>query len=379
MPDRPDVEFVADDGEPDSGDEVLEVRRGRPSRWTWLALLAAVGVVVGLIAADRGGSHSTAAPSPSSSVVRVTQTVGPPTPSAAPAPAPLVGRKLPLAGRGPALDLVTTQDSTWVLQARRITLVDEFQSIVASVSWPGAPAGASARLQVDTIANELWVIVSGTARSRVYKYSAFALVAMSTTTLPDVLGAAAFNGHLYVTSQGRLLDIPPLAVPRIVGLTRDSLGPVVADLARSLIVVLDTSGPTHVWRYRPGHKLMPTPLTLPIGKVSIGVTSHGDWIGGFATDGPLLWHMTNTADQASGVSALNRQLAPGAVIVAAGTSVFWVRAGTASAGDLWCVAARTGRIEQHWVLDGPVASTAGVAVIGTDSGVVRLDLTGCQG
>jgi hypothetical protein len=123
---------------------------------------------------------------------------------------------------------------------------------------------------------------------------------------------------------------------------------------------------------------MPTPLILPITKVSVGVTSHGDWIGGFA-HGPLLWHLPSAADRATGVSALNRRLSPGAVIVAAGRSVFWVRAGAPDSPDLWCVDAATGRIAQHWVIPGPVASTGGVALIGTSTGATQLNLTTCRG
>lgn len=376
MASPPDVEFASDDGDPGTGDELLTIGQ-RPSRWPWVALLALVGVAVGVVVADRGGSHHAATPSRSVPATQVTTAVTP-TPLIGPVPLPEIGHPLPLPTTAPALALDTTDSSTWVLQPRHITLVDVFHTVVATASWPGVPPGASALLQVDTIANEVWVVVTGTPTGRVFEYSAFTLTPKGTINLSDIGGAAALYGHLYVSSAGRLIDIEPRAAPRVIGRTRDQLGPVVADLARLLVLVVDVSFPTHVWRYRVGHQLMPTPLILPITKVSVGVTSHGDWIGGFA-HGPMLWHLPSTADRVTEVSALNRQLAPGAIIVAAGRDVFWVRAGTPDSADLWCVSAATGRIAQHWVIPGPVASTSGVAVIGTSTGAAPLNLNTCQG
>lgn len=378
MADRPDVEFVADDGEPDTGNEVLVLRRGGPSRWVWLALVAVAAVVLGLLLADHGGAHHAATPSAS---LPVTQTVtsAPPVPDRTPPGLPPgLGPRLPLPGTGPALDLVTTLSSTWVLQPRRITLVDSLRTVVATASWPGAPAGATARLQVDAITGSLWVIVEGGRTGRVFQYNAFTLTPERRITLGPIGGASALYDHLYVTSGGRLIDIPSEAAPHVVALTRAHLGPVATDLARSLIVVLDLSEPTHVWRFRPGHGLTPTALILPVTKASVGVTSHGDWAAGFATTGPLLWHVTGPVEQATGVRTLAHRLSPGAVISAAGRDVIWIRAGAAT-DDLWCVNAATGRVEQHWVAPGPVASTSGMAVIGTSTGAARLDLSGCPG
>jgi hypothetical protein len=341
-------------------------------------LLALVGVAVGVVVADSGGSHHAATPRRSVPATQVT-TVVTPTPQVGPVvQLPMIGRPLPLPTTAPALALATTDSSTWILQPRRINLVSDFHTLVATAAWPGVPPGASALLQVDTIANEVWVVVTGTPLGRVFEYSAFNLTPKGTINLTDIGGAAALYGHLYVSSAGRLIDIAPRAAPRVIGRTRDQLGPVVADLARLLILVVDVSFPTHVWRYRVGHQLMPTALILPITKVSVGVTSHGDWIGGFA-HGPMLWHLPSAADRVTKVSALNRQLSPGAIIVAAGRSVFWVRAGAPDSADLWCVNAATGRIAQHWVMSGPVASTSGVALIGTSTGAAPLNLTNCQG
>jgi hypothetical protein len=77
-------------------------------------------------------------------------------------------------------------------------------------------------------------------------------------------------------------------------------------------------------------------------------------------------------------SPLRGELGPGAVVVASGQAVFWVRNG-ASGDDLWCVDASSGRPVHHWVTPGVVASTAGAAVVATSSGAAPLFLRGCAG
>src|SRR5262249_33931153 len=157
-------------------------------------------------------------------------TAAPLPPVIGPVALPVIGGPLPLPTTAPALALATTHTSTWILQPRRITLVDDLHNVAASASWPGVAPGATALLQVDTITNALWVITPGTPRGRVFEYSAFTLRPLRTINLAGIGGAAALYGHLYVSSAGRLIDIPPRAAPRVVGRTRDELGPVVADL-----------------------------------------------------------------------------------------------------------------------------------------------------
>jgi hypothetical protein len=73
---------------------------------------------------------------------------------------------------------------------------------------------------------------------------------------------------------------------------------------------------------------------------------------------------------------------PGAVLVAGGRDVIWVRNGDGVPGLLVCVNATSGRIEQryHVLTEVPaVASTGGYAVLATAQGVLNLRLTRCTG
>jgi hypothetical protein len=77
-------------------------------------------------------------------------------------------------------------------------------------------------------------------------------------------------------------------------------------------------------------------------------------------------------------SPLAGELGPGALVVAAGTRSLWVRSG--GGGDsLWCLDPASGASLQRWSIGGRVASTSGVAVVASASGLLGLRLDGCPG
>lgn len=216
---------------------------------------------------------------------------------------------------------------------------------------------------------------------RAIEYDLWSLTRLRDVRLPLVNGAAAMDGHLYVTSGGNLLDIASRGEPRMLRVVGAGagVGAIAADSDRSRLLILDYGFPSHVWVYRPGQSVaMRSRARLPVGKGSIAVVGGGIWIGGFTSGSATLWRLDPASERAVDVSPLAAELHPGAVIVAAGQHVFWVRSG-GGGDDLWCVSAATGREAQHWTVSGAVASTAGIAVIGTDSGAAALPLVGCAG
>jgi hypothetical protein len=164
MDHRGEVEFLPDDGRPEVGEKVLPTRqRIRPPRWMWLAV---VGVAVLLIAAFLG-RHA----SPTHRRANPSIQAGPSGGIASQAP-PSVGQPLPLAAGGPAIDLAMAGRVTWVLQPRRITVVDDLVARRATADWPGVSAQDFAVLRVDPSHAELWIITEGASPGRVLEYDA---------------------------------------------------------------------------------------------------------------------------------------------------------------------------------------------------------------
>jgi hypothetical protein len=367
-----DVDFLSGDAGPESGADVLEYgRRRRPPRWVWLVAAALVVALVVAVAVFRHGSrHLRAAKRPSTSVS-----------VAAPPP---VGSALPLASPSAALDVWASAGEVWVLQPGRLTLLDDLTSLRAAGSFTLGRADPDSRtvMVVDPAFGVLWVVVEGGTASRVLEFNAFTLDESRELTLPKISGAAALRGHLYLTSGVRLIDIPWGAAPHTVATAPagTSLGSIAADPTRSQLLLIDYGSPTHLWIWQPGHALTLTTAPLAFAKGTIAVAHGQVWVAGYGQSGAALLHLAASANDLTPVdiSPLSGGLGPGALVVASGQQVLWVRSG-AGGDDLWCIDADTGRDLQHWNLDGAVTSTAGTAVIATSSGARPLHLSGCPG
>lgn len=279
--------------------------------------------------------------------------------------------------------------TTWVLQPGRITALDHLTSRRAVGSFTADLSGPNSTpvLLVDPSFGTLWLVIQGSSPGRVLEFDAFTLSQRRASTLDTIKSAAALNGHLYLTSGPRLIDIAPDTAPRNITTGRASgLFGVIADptqRTRPRLLILDSGFPSHVWTYRPGGNLTKTSAPLPFGKGSIAVAGGHIWVGGFGQTGAVLMQLAARASAPHdltpvGVSPLTDGLGPGALIVGSGQHVFWVRSG-AGGDDLWCVDADTGRVDQHWNLSGAVASTSGTAVIATQAGAAPLHLAGCAG
>ena len=367
-----DVEFLSGHAGPESGADVLEFgRRRRPPRWVWLGAAALVVALVVAVAVSRHGSrHPRAAKSPSTSVSVVV-----------PQPA---GSALPLASHSAALDVWASAREVWVLQPGHLTLLDDLTSRRSAGSFHLAAREPDSKtvMVVDPAFGMLWVAVEGVGVGRVLEFNAFTLDQFRELTLPAISGAAALRGHLYVTSGARVVDIRRGAAPRTVATAPagTSLGSIVADPSRSRLLLIDSGSPIRLWIWRPGHALTLTSGPLAFAKGTIAVAHGQVWVGGYGQSGAALLHLAASANDLTPVdiSPLTGGLGPGALIVASGQRVLWVRSG-AGGDDLWCMDADTGRELQHWNLDGAVTSTAGTAVIATSSGVRPLQLSGCPG
>jgi hypothetical protein len=195
-----------------------------------------------------------------------------------------------------------------------------------------------------------------------------------------VQSAAAYLGHLYVSTDRGVADLAPgSSVPNFIGGLYGAVGPIDVDPTRHRLVLLDLGYPTDVWTYRPGHEPVEASQPLAFGRGTIAVVDGAIWVGGYAASGAaVLERLDPMSLRPVAQSPIADEFGPGAVIVAAGSHVLWLRSG--NGGDaLVCADSRRARVEQNLDVGGEVGSSSAGALIATDSGVIAPLLRGCQG
>lgn len=375
-----DVDFeVAGEPEPDRPDDELPTNGPIPRR-IWLI----GGVVLALLVAGVAITHLGRHGHPPQA--------GPAHPAAvsprAPSSVATVGR--PAAGgrreQAPAtvatpLDVAATPTGAWVLMRTALQAVDGTR-VIRSVPVSGLDEPDSfPQLAVDDQARRLWIVLEGGRDSRMIEFDARTLRRLRDVRWDQpVQSAAAYLGHLYVSTDRGVADLAPgAAAPNFIGGLYGAVGPIAVDPTRHRLVMLDLGYPTDIWTYRPNHAPVEASQPLALGQPTVAVADGAIWVGGFAVSGAaVLERLDPVTLRPVAQSPLAEELGPGAVIVAAGSRVIWLRSG--NGGDaLVCADSARGRIEQNWDVDGAVASTSRGALIATDSGVIAPLLVGCRG
>jgi hypothetical protein len=357
-----DVEFVSDGAAPEPADDVLTLGRRRVPLWAWVVAGAVVVALVAVAIVSRPSAHHPVA-SPSSS------------PSVA---------SLPAAEPRAALAVAVAGGTTWVLRddGRILMLDSDLRPARTTAQVPiadGTTPYPTPRLLVDAPAGLLWVVYEGAARNEVLELDARTLLPVRILGMAAVRSAAVLSGHLYLISGGQLVDVPRTGAPRDLGTSpTGGFYGVAADTSHARVLATDSGFPTRVWTYTPGGRLTRTATRIAMGKGTIAVADGHAWIGGYAPDHAILGPLPAGASSVVHNVPLATMLGPGAVLVAAGEHVVWVRDGGVGS-QLWCVDAETGQAVQQWSIDGDVASTVGVAVVATTTGPQRLDLRACRG
>ncbi len=349
-------------------DDVLEVgpRRSLP-RWliALVVVLIAAGVTVAVGLRDGSARRSASAVTSSpNNLARAPLGAG-----------PGVGSPLDLGSGAPVLDVSMSLDSVWVLQRDRLTgngLIGENRH--ADLDLQVAPA-TSARLVVDVPAARLWVVLEGAAATRVLEFDAFTLRQLGDvrSSLP-IDGAAALAGRLYLTSAHRVLGLRGGRLSPLVDL-RTSLREIVADPARSRLLVVDDGPASYLWAYFPTARTAQRGARLPVRGASVAIVRGSIWVAGQQRSGPRLFRLD--ADNLRPGSATYSE-GVGGVIVASGSDVFWMRDVTRR-GQLRCVDAASGQGVQSWRVDGNVTSTRHGALVASPAGAAPLVLNGCAG
>jgi hypothetical protein len=372
----PDIEFLpenvggADDAEELSGSRHLPRRLIVAGA---LALCALVAVAATIALTSGGGSHRppAALPSqhPSGRPSAVRSVVADPVSGLRPV---FVG---PYSGE-PVLAVAVAGSSAWLLQADGLHVVPPPGGRRFRLPLP--PALQDARLVADPGAHLVWLVAKGVARAYDTRTVRLAFAAQ----VPPYTDVTALDGRLYVVSGDAVLAVGPgQRLARPVLSTTQQLAAITADQAAHRLVVADYSTPARLWLLTPrGYRAAHVDRTgvAELMKPSLGAAGGALWIAGFDTGNGVLLRLDPTTLQTIARSSLEQVLEPGAIIAASGTASIWVREG-GGGSLLRCIDAATGTPEQTWPVTGPIASSAGTAVVGTSFGGLYLGLERCRG
>jgi hypothetical protein len=375
----PGLEYQSDPPGDAGSDEVLDAGARRPlPRWVALAAVAILALAVITVIRNNSAAHKQlAAPSPS-------PTLFPSFPVLHRSPVGLdvdsaVGA--PIHG-GRTLDVAVTGETSWLLQPRAlVAIVRNHPPHAVRIPGPSLAAGNIAKLVVDIPGGVLWVVEEGTAHGRLLEYDVVRLrLIHEWHSVAVVGGAAALDGHLYLTCGDQLFEIKSGPRPVSIASVSRTLGGVVADPARHRVLMYGTGSNTQVWPIvltTQGRSVVGQPSVVALAKATMGVAQGSVWIGGFATGRPVLTRLNPRTLQPSTESPVDSVLKPGAVIVASGVVVIWVR--DSGGAQLRCIDAVTGSQLQAWMISGAVASGGAHGLVATAAGAVPLALSACSG
>lgn len=354
--------FDLDGPDEPAGEEVLA--GGGWPRWAWpLVIVCVVGVVAALLVTHGGNHPGATRHSTPPSVPTSTPSYGPPPPV--------------------ALDVAVGPSGAWVLDDDALLVVAGARTLrrIPLPELAGVTPDATARLLLDPAAPLLWIAVEDGVHARLIEFGTDPLRKLRDVTWAEPLvAAAAYRGHVYVTTDLGAADLAPGAArPVYIPGLSPAVGPIAVDPSRHRIVLMDQGYPTDVWTYRPGGRPIETTDPLPFGKGSIAVVDGAIWAGGYAQSGAVLERLDPATLRPVARSPQQARFDPGAVVAGAGARVLWVR----SEGPyLWCVNATDGRIAQTFLVPtnvNGVASDRSGAVVASDGGAVELVLSGCPG
>jgi hypothetical protein len=373
----PGIEFLSDEPSDDGPDEVLDPESRRPlARWLFRGGIVAVVAALVVAIALRGDNMPSRPPA----------STGPSSAGEAPGSANL-GEPLEAGVGRPVLDVAVSGATVWLLQSRSVQVVAANGPITTG-AVPGRPlVGAEPvvqpRLLLDPDAAALWVVVTGGLHGRVLEYDPVTLkLRRDLGSTPPLGGAAALDGRLYVSIQDELLVLAPTGSElRSVGSVPGFLGELTADPVRDRLLMIEVGfgGPNRLWTASPGgtRTAVADHGEIALGMPALALAADALWSGDFDVGRGTLVRIDLTTLRTDRHSPLEGVLGSGAVVAGRGRDVIWIhdRAG----GVLRCLDARTGQQLQSWLVDGRVASSRGLAVVGTDRGGIRLRLSGCPG
>src|SRR5664279_3190328 len=236
------IEFLPDDHGAHGSDEELAAGPRRPlPRWLVIVVAAALAVAAVSYAVAQGDNQPTPSvrASSSSQPSRAATIRIPPDDN--------FGSALAISAGQPVLAVAVSLSNTWVLQSGAVDLVHP--NLTAAIPDPplDVDASATARLLVDPTVNRLWIVVLGDLPGRVLEYEADRVqLVRDIRSISPINAAAALNGHLYLTSGDRLLDVAPGRSPHLAARLPALRAGVVADVDHGRLLANDYGSPSHI-------------------------------------------------------------------------------------------------------------------------------------
>jgi hypothetical protein len=351
-----------------SDDDELVVVRRLP-RWLRLAAWSMAGVLAGAVVAvviSRHHGRSTAPPVPSPVVGSSGGSSGVPNPPAASHAA-----------------VAEAGDLRW--EVADTTLYAESAAgphFVRQIALPqafGTPV-SEPRVTVDPVSGAVWVVLEKSRPSLLVRVSAGIFRILRVVHwMTAVNGAAAYAGHLYLSTGLGVADLAPRASrPRPLTGLAGAVGPVVADPSRHRLIAMDLGNPTDLWTFAPGTAPAKAPRPLPLNAATMAVVGPAIWVLGYVGDRAVLGRLDpETLRQTTRVQ-LPAHLSTRAVLLPGGDRALWL-SGPLAGDRLVCADARTGAALQTWQIQGvdSVAPWRGSALVSAGGLSRTIHLRGC--
>jgi hypothetical protein len=350
--------------DPATGDEeVLDLGRPGGRRRGLLgagAVLAAAGLIAGLLATHRHGRTSPAAPLPTTAPAH---SPAPALPALAPVAADTIGDTVYLVEGGSlaTVDVTTGRNHIW----HRLGPAD---------------GTTDYRVVADGAHHQVFVLSSGGGSTTVDWFDSGTLVQPGRSTVPGRLAdAALLDGRLYVSTASSVVAVggPSPVTPRRLAALRGGQT-LAADPSRHRLLIVHLDAPhARIEAQRPDRGTVDADTEPPYVKGDVVVIDGRIWAAGFGEIHAVLTRLDPGTLRPVQVSPLESRLGPGAVVVAATGHRFLVRDGGGGPG-LWCLDA-TGAIRRFWpaVTGTPVFSSSGIYVLAAGQPLQRLNSSGC--
>ena len=346
----------------DSDDELIAADRApRWVRWAALSIAGALAAVLAGVLVSRHHGTPTTQPNPQPTSSIVARPAAPPDTAVA-----------------------ETGDVRWELQRRNLsaeTVVGPGHfARIFSLPRPFAASGGKPMVTVDPVTGLAWIVLADRRPALLVQVSlGLARIVRVVPWGTAVIGAAAYAGHLYLSTGQGVADLAPHAAhPRRVSGLAEATGPVVVDPSRHRLIAIDLGPPTRLWTFGPHAAAVGVPGSLPLREATTAVVDGAIWILGRAGDGAVLERLDPATLRPVARPRLPVRLSEGSVLIGGSGRALWL-SGPLPSDYLICADAETGAALQTWPMPGvgSVAARHGRALLAVGSRFREIKLGRC--
>jgi hypothetical protein len=243
-----------------------------------------------------------------------------------------------------------------------------------------APASAP-DVSLDPVTGDAWVVLTHSRPSLMIHVSLnLARIVRQARWATPVSYAAAYAGHLYLSTRQGIADLAPHAaqprpVPGLVGAT----GPLVADPSRHRVIAVSPGSDSTLWTFSPHTAPSNRRVRIPHEDVTMTVVTAGIWILGRVGRHAVLERLQPTTLQPTTRRRLPADISERAMLLPGSARALWVYE-PADPARLVCADARSGAELQTWHVSdaNSVAALHGSATIALDARFQTIKFRGCH-